>query len=478
MQRLGCITPLGLIAAIATVLIVAGAGLIGGGAMFSPGALSARADTGAVLGGVRSHAELGGNCAACHVDPWSSQVMATRCLDCHTDVRAQLADPQSLHSAMPGVMQCRGCHVEHQGEQASLTRIDQINFPHDRTGFALTAHQQQINGAPFQCGDCHGGSYARFDQTRCDTCHRDYQADFMARHTADFGSACLACHDGVDRFTNFDHNRLRFALTGEHAPLACGQCHVNARTAADLQAAQTDCAACHQKDDAHAGQFGTECGLCHTSSSWDDATFDHNLAAFKLEGRHQTVECGQCHVNGVFKGTPQTCIGCHGADDAHNGQFGADCAQCHTPSAWQDATFDHTLAAFQLTGAHVNVACAQCHINDVFKGTPQVCAACHAEPQVHLGAFGTDCAACHSTATWQGATFNHTFPLNHGESGNIACRTCHVTTDFKAYTCYGCHEHEPQRVQAKHLEEGIRDFQDCARCHPTGREKEGQRGDD
>lgn len=475
MRRLGCVTPLGLLAGLMTLILVAGAGVVGGGAMFSPGALSARGDGDEVLGGVRSHAELAGNCAACHVDPWSSQMMATRCLDCHADVRAQLDNPQSLHSAMPDVMQCRGCHVEHRGAQASLTQVTLIDFPHERTGFALTAHSRQANGEPFQCGDCHGEDYTSFDAARCETCHREYQPDFVSAHLADFGSDCLACHDGVDRFTDFDHNRLRFTLVGEHGELACRECHVNARTREALQAAQTDCAACHREDDEHNGQFGADCGLCHTSTSWEDATFDHNRAAFKLEGRHQTVECEQCHVNNVFAGTPQTCVSCHQADDKHNGQYGADCAQCHKPSSWTDATFDHNLSVFPLTGAHVNVACAQCHVNGVFKGTPQTCVSCHAEPQAHLGAFGVDCAACHSTATWQGATFDHTFPLDHGEGGNIACRTCHVSVNYKEYTCYGCHEHDPQRVEAEHREEGIGDFQDCARCHPTGREEEGER---
>src|SRR5512143_2804629 len=98
MRRLGCLTPLGLIAALITVAIVGGVALTSKAAMFSPGALSARAEGSQALGGVKSHAELVGDCTACHVDPWDSAVMAWRCLACHTDVRAQLNDPNSLHS--------------------------------------------------------------------------------------------------------------------------------------------------------------------------------------------------------------------------------------------------------------------------------------------------------------------------------------------------------------------------------------------
>ena len=605
MRRLGCLTPLGLIAGLITVLIVAGVALAGRAAMFSPGALNARTEGGQELGGVKSHAELVGNCTACHVDPWSSAVMATRCLSCHTDVRAQLNDPDSLHGALPDVMVCRTCHPEHNGASAALTRVALKDFPHDRLKFKLTAHQTMSNGQPFACADCHGDNVAEFDQARCETCHRGYQADFVAQHVADFGGDCLACHDGADRFSGFDHNRLTFALSGEHSQIACGQCHAQVRAAADFASAAPNCVDCHRKDDAHNGAFGTDCAKCHTSdgwegakfdhnlaafklvgqhqtvacekchannvfkgtpqtcaachqkddhhqgafgtdcaqchnpASWQDAKFDHNLAAFKLEGQHQTVECAkchannvfkgtpqtcvachlkddhhqgafgsdcaqchnpsdwkdakfdhnlatfklvgqhqtvecaQCHVNNVFKGTPQNCVACHQKDDHHQGAFGTDCAQCHNPSDWKDAKFDHNLAAFKLTGAHAAVPCAQCHVNGVFKGTPQTCVSCHAEPQQHLGAFGTDCAQCHTTQTWQGAKFDHAFPLDHGGGGSIACQTCHTTPNFKEYTCYGCHDHDPARVQAQHLEEGIADFQDCARCHGRGQREGG-----
>jgi hypothetical protein len=539
MRRLGCLTPLGLIAGLITVLVVAGAALAGRAAMFSPGALNAHAEGGQVLGGVRSHAELIGNCTACHVDPWSSAVMASRCLSCHADVRAQLDDPNSLHRVLPDVKVCRACHPEHNGANAALTRVALQDFPHDRLKFTLAAHQAMSNGQPFACVDCHGADVAEFDQAKCETCHRGYQADFVAKHVADFGRDCLACHDGADRFSGFDHNRLNFALVGEHGQVACSRCHTQARAAADFKAASARCVDCHQQDDHHQGAFGADCAQCHNPSDWQDAKFDHNLAAFKLAGKHQTVECAQCHTNNVFKGTPQNCVACHqqddhhqgafGADcaqchnpsdwqdakfdhnlaafklmgkhqavecakchtnnvfkstpqncvachqqdDHHQGAFGADCAQCHNPSDWQDAKFDHNLAAFKLTGAHVNLPCAKCHVNGVFKGTPQTCASCHAEPQQHLGAFGTDCAQCHSTQTWQGAKFDHAFPLDHGGGGNIPCQTCHTTSNFNQYTCYGCHEHDPARIQAQHLEEGIGDFQDCVRCHARGQKEEG-----
>ena len=159
--------------------------------------------------------------------------------------------------------------------------------------------------------------------------------------------------------------------------------------------------------------------------------------------------------------------------DAHDGQFGGNCAVCHTPDGWEGATFDHNLTDFLLVGRHAKTECEACHINNVFKGTPDECVACHAEPQFHAGSVGTACANCHTALAWTPAQFDrpHSFPFNHGESGVSPCQRCHPDS-LAAYTCYGCHEHNPAKIERKHLEEGIRDFQDCARCHPTGREEE------
>ncbi len=156
------------------------------------------------------------------------------------------------------------------------------------------------------------------------------------------------------------------------------------------------------------------------------------------------MECTQCHVNQVFKGTPTECFACHEKDDRHNGQFGTDCAVCHTPVAWDQVTFDHAQTAFPLTGQHQNVDCTQCHVNNTFKGTPTECVACHADPDFHAGAFGTDCASCHTTSGWTPAQYRGSHPvitheggsgINHGHT---TCRTCHPSTVYQ-YTCLACH---------------------------------------
>lgn len=412
-RQLGCISFTGILSVILTSLALAGLGISRGGAMFSPGDLNAQAGE-QTRGDIKTHAETGGRCSACHSAPWHKQTMAERCLACHTELTLDPADFHTVMLAQSRRVSCSACHTDHRGEAASLTNFDLQNFPHLSLGFSLQAHKKTSDGMNFVCSDCHGSDIAQFNITACIDCHARIDAVYTQQHAQDFGTDCLACHDGVDRYGgSFDHNQHTFQLTGKHAEAACAACHAGARTANDMQAARQDC------------------------------------------------------------------FGCHAEEDPHEGQFGQDCAGCHTPESWENATFDHSLASFALTGAHVNVECTRCHIDNVFKGTPQDCVSCHADPEIHLGLFPADCASCHTTDAWSPAQFNeaHIFPINHGEGGPSSCKTCHPD-NLNTYTCYGCHEHTPGEIAAKHIEEGISDFNDCVRCHQTGEEEEGEEGGD
>jgi hypothetical protein len=472
-NRLGCFTVTGIVATFVTLCAIVGFAFTSGSQMFSAGELNAQ--PGDSFGGVTSHAQIT-ECSACHAASFGAETMADRCASCHTDIAAQMKDVAKLHGAImqksSAALACRDCHPEHRGETATLTDLGENTFPHEALGFSLNGHQLTAAGAAFSCKDCHQDDITKFAPDTCDSCHRQMDVVFTQSHVLSFGSDCLACHDGVDKFgSDFEHSAFAFQLSGKHADVACTKCHLDARTVADLQSAPQDCFSCHQKDDKHEGGFGTDCSACHNPMNWSDATFDHNLSVFKLEGEHAEVKCDQCHVNNVFKGTPQDCVSCHQKDDEHNGEFGTDCAACHTPKTWDGATFDHSLSSFPLTGAHTTVDCKQCHTNGQFKGLDTTCLACHAEPTEHAGQFGTDCVACHTTTAWTPATFNgdHTFPLNHGEGGQVSCATCHPA-GYTTYTCYGCHEHNESNISSEHREEGISNFENCMECHADGRE--------
>ncbi|MBI4954929.1 MAG: hypothetical protein HY908_23100 [Myxococcales bacterium] len=261
MRRVPFLHPLAIAAFALTLGIVALLYWVTGGGIASPGALSARRGDGTVRGGVASHAELARRCSACHPAPFSGASASQRCLGCHDEVAAELGAGAGLHARLRDARRCLVCHLEHEGPDGELTRLDAATFPHDATGFALT-------------------------------------------------------------------------------------------------------------------------------------------------------------------------------------------------------------------GAHARVPCAACHRDRKYANTPKTCLGCHEPPDGHREAFGDDCGSCHGTDSWQGARFDHGFPLDHGAKAPSPCKTCHPD-GYKTYTCYGCHEHTPANIAREHDEEGIADLADCAHCHPTGREKEG-----
>lgn len=444
-NRLGCLSGTGIIAVVITSLVIVGYVYAKGGLLYNPGPLNAQ--NGEVLGGVTSHAELGGNCKACHTAPWESAKMEDRCVDCHGEIAVQMQDVASMHGSMltdQPDLRCRFCHPEHRGPDAKLTELGDAAFPHEVVGFSLNGHQFKVTREAFVCSDCHTDDISKFDLQICDTCHRQMDLGFMTAHTISFGSACLDCHDGVDSLvTNFNHNKFSFKIIGKHEGLECVKCHVNARGLGDFQLTLQDCYSCHRNDEPHQGRFGLSCVDCHTENGWTPAKFDHNLSVFKLEGGHAEAACEDCHQNNIFAGTPSDCYSCHKQDDEHGGRFGTDCSVCHNPSSWKDATFDHNLSNFPLTGRHAGLACEQCHTTGQFAGLSTSCASCHGDPAFHAGMFGLDCAACHSTENWY-APYNGPHPgiadeggrgVNHG---GASCRECHNPT-LHTYTCLACH---------------------------------------
>lgn len=113
---------------------------------------------------------------------------------------------------------------------------------------------------------------------------------------------------------------------------------------------------------------------------------------------------------------------------------------------------------------------------EVAKDDPHRCSACHEQPDVHINQFGLDCARCHSLEAWTPALLTrHTFALDHGGEGQVTCETCHTET-YAEYTCYSCHDHQPDDMLTVHEAEAIFEIDDCIACHPTGAPGEAQQG--
>ncbi|MBL8792356.1 MAG: hypothetical protein JNM56_00475 [Planctomycetia bacterium] len=375
----------------------------GDGGMFSPGVLNARNRRDTALGGVRSHADIK-DCAACHVPAWASATMAERCLECHDEVKQQLHTGRALHGSFANGNQCRACHTEHRGPDAALTNL--AHFDHQHAAFQLTGKHLSV-----ECQACHINNVFRGTAQTCVSCHAE-----PAVHRGKYGTTCNVCHStdawqgasiNTARLTDFNHDATGFKLTGKHTATACQSCHLNNTFKGTAQS----CVSCHAEPQVHRGKFGLECAGCHSTSTWKGATltrasmahFDHNTTAFKLTGKHTTVECLACHVNNTFKGTAQTCVSCHAEPKVHLGKYGTNCTFCHSTTTWQGAVFVHKFP-----------------INHGNKRQPNECTVCHTTPDYHV----YTCYGCHKHERTQIARKHREVRLRPGVLLE-QCAKCH-----------------------------------------------------
>jgi len=400
--------------------------------------------TGYTLGAHRLR-EQGGTfgCRDCHGGSLTA-LPASTCIACH---QALNPPAMALHQDAFGAV-CLNCH---DGVETYGKAYDHATYP------LVGGHA----GAP--CAACHRGATTpaalRATPTECVACHAAKDI-----HQGRLGASCAECHttDGWAG-ASVNHDRTRYPLVGKHVGVLCESCHVDRH----WTGIGATCRSCHAAADPHAGKFPGDCGACHTATGWKDATFDHSKTVLPLEGAHAGPTCAACHTNGTNVGAPTTCVGCHAAKDRHKGALGKDCAACHKATTWADVSFDHTTAAYPLTGAHLGVTCQRCHVGGVYKGTSTTCAACHTKtkPASHGGAFGTNCGSCHTTKAWLPATFDHTkaaYPLTGAHLG-VTCQRCHVGGVYKgtSTTCAACH------TTAKPASHTSSFGTNCGSCHTT-----------
>ena len=376
----------------------------------------------------------------------------TDCVSCHRADYVAAKEPDHQAGGLP--TDCIACHT--------VSVWSRGRFDHNAVGFPLTGAHKATS-----CVQCHvAGRYRGTPQT-CAACHQaDYDHTTDPNHAgAGFGTDCVACH-GTASWSGaaFDHNTSAFPLTGSHKATPCASCHVNNRYAGT----PTTCVACHQQDynastspNHVQAQFPTDCLACHTTVTWTGATFDHNTSAFPLTGSHKAVACTTCHINGVYRGTPTTCVACHQSDFNQStnpnhvqSQFPTDCTQCHSTIAWVPSSFSHASTAFPLTGVHTTTPCSACHLNSVYKGTATQCEACHLKDytaavspnHVQYG-WPQTCLTCHygsgNTTGWDtGVTlpnqYHTMFSLTHERARGV-CTECHNTTVYSASTCSNHH---------------------------------------
>jgi len=414
-------------------------------------------------------------CDGCHATDQYVGLPMT-CSSCHQARFDQTAAPPHRAAGFP--VECATCHTTVTWTGA--------RFDHGTTRFPLTGAHGAVS-----CGTCHADGVYTGKSATCVACHQsDFDGATNPNHKAGgLPTDCASCHttatwDGA----KFDHSLSQFPLTGAHLAATCQSCHADGV----FNGKPTTCVSCHQPDydkttdpNHRAAGFVVECQTCHTTSVWDGAKFDHSLSQFPLTGAHLAATCRSCHADGVFDGKPTTCVSCHQPDydqtaNPNHGAAGfpATCATCHSTVAWAGATFNHGATAFPLTGAHLAETCQACHADGVYRGKPTACVACHqvdyttADPSHQAAKFPTTCGTCHTTATWQGGTFDHaatSFPLTGAHVAAI-CKDCHADNVFdgKATTCVSCHQSDYDgTTNPIHKAAGFPT--DCLSCHTTVR---------
>ena len=417
------------------------------------------------------------SCTDCHIDGVYTGT-PTNCIDCHQTDYDGADDPDHIALGFP--TDCLQCHTEIAWEPA--------NFDHDNTNFALNGAHETVS-----CTDCHIGGVYEGTPTNCIDCHQDNydEADDPIHVEPSFSTNCLECHTEVAwEPSSFDHDTSTdFALNGAHINTDCISCHIDGI----YEGTPTNCNNCHQDDynqvvepNHSALGFPTDCIQCHTEVAWEPADFDHSQFNFALNGAHETISCTDCHIGGVYEGTPTNCVDCHqddfanAADPIHvDAHFSTNCLECHTEVAWEPSSFEHnTSTNFALNGAHINTTCISCHTGGVYLDTPTDCVSCHAadEPRDH---FGPECALCHTETAWEPSTFNHNnyFPINNGNHSDYRndCIACHLdTSTYTTFSCIDCHDGEHQKNDMDDEHQGIRNYtyesNACLSCHPDGEE--------
>lgn len=276
---------------------------------------------------------------------------------------------------------------------------------------------------------------------------------------ADFEQECMHCHTPVHCVSDD----------------RCQQCHLDiARQRTEgfglhsLMPGTEKCQTCHADHKGHQTSI-TEMAL---------RNIDHSLmTGFSLELHTQDyagnpLDCKSCHSQDSFASKTLDCITCHVEADhdfmaAHIEEFGYGCVDCHDGKD-RMRDFDHT-PIYPLDGSHLDLACADCHLDKNYHTTPNRCIDCHPEPEMHAGIFGQECERCHTSTAWAPAQLlKHTFLLDHDTTaeGIETCETCHAGS-YTQYPCYNCHT--LQEMETAHAGENISNLDDCLSCHPTGR---------
>lgn len=171
-----------------------------------------------------AHAFLDHDCKACHTPVKGPE--AVNCVICHANNESILQrQPTAFHA---DVKSCKECHSEHQGRDSRITLMD-----HEAVA---TIGMRQLKEIA-----------VRDDEVRALTEYLKQKGE----QTRPSRASAL----GNPHLSSIENN--------------------------------LNCASCHQNDDRHFDLFGSDCSVCHKSSSWTLPEFRHPSS--------QSMDCAQCH---------------------------------------------------------------------------------------------------------------------------------------------------------------------------------------
>ncbi len=263
-------------------------------------------------------------CASCHAGGQYSGLNAD-CAGCHLARYQNASNPNHAAAGFP--THCTVCHTTASWKGAV--------FNHSR--FALTGAHTRV-----QCASCHVEGRFAGTPADCASCHlARYTASTNPSHlAAGFPRDCALCHS-TTQFQGARFAHTRFTLTGAHTSLGCARCHASGQFAG----ASTQCASCHlarytatANPNHVAAGFPHDCALCHNTTQFRGAVFDHARFPIYAGSKHagRWTSCATCHVNAAnFR--EFSCLGCHDkprTDPKHakiNGYAynSANCYGCH-----------------------------------------------------------------------------------------------------------------------------------------------------
>lgn len=305
---------------------------------------------------------------------------------------------------------------------------------------------------------------------------------------------CANCHKSTDigmiRYlrSKSEGSTFRLPFHDSLGALKCGRCH-GEHKGKHLQpefdhswlesGASRFCEHCHSHPpDMSHEKINNGCSSCHSWAAWKPVNFDHSQLTLA---------------------SSSTCVDCHSAPrDQRHSLYPSSCKDCHDLKHWKPARFAHDALE-----PLIHVDCQKCHRapqKDFHRFVPQLCANCHGDRSwkgaeflherlnenqrvrcrdCHLPpnnnmhkSFDSNCFRCHGVEGWRPSTFDHSAYFRLDRRHNVECGICHTNKTTDRYTCFGCHQHSPERIERIHREHSRGNLDRCADCHRSAHDGE------